>query len=563
MLNVGTTPQLFLDDLVIDRMEDCHRQLHRPTRYADNPVLAPDRPWELGPARNGVYLFGGTVLFDEEEQLFRMWYRSSEVAAAEANGPIGDVPDGGYRSCYAVSQDGLQWEKPNLRMVAYGDVPETNILPPGSGGRRYIRRPNLVKDYDEPDPDRRYKMVYATEVDGRWLLEKAFSPDGIRWRMSVGDPVFFPPPLSPLGILFGWDPRLGQYVHFHRQMTPGIPSDVDGRRVRAEAALMRSTSSNFEDWGDTEEVLRRDEQIDPPLWDFGHAGLLGAILYTDDLYIGFLDTCTPHDVADVPDNLWGIYQHDHAEHRTELVISRDGRRWTRVAPHWEFMRRGLWGAWNSEFVALSKPIVRNDEVLIYYTGRNVPCGAQIVGHGQRHLLGMMRDGQPLAYAIGLAKLRLDGFASIDGHDPGGTLTTRPLIFEGNRLVVNARAPSQRFGSSLPSREAFGRLRVAMLDAEGRPLAGYEESDCDPFSGDAVRHVVTWNGASDLGRLAGTPMRLRFSLRHAALYSFQVLGAKGEPSWVNLLTPGSRGRPANRGRAHAPPGSGQPGVTADG
>ena len=60
-IDVGPVRQLFLDNRVVDQAEGVQRQFHRPVRNPGNPILAADRPWESG---GGVYLFGGTVLFD-------------------------------------------------------------------------------------------------------------------------------------------------------------------------------------------------------------------------------------------------------------------------------------------------------------------------------------------------------------------------------------------------------------------------------------------------------------------------------------------------------------------
>ena len=77
--NISSRKQLFLDDYMIEKVENVQRQLHRPVRYAANPILLADKAWERGPGANGIYLFGGTVLFDEEDQIFKMWYRNSLV----------------------------------------------------------------------------------------------------------------------------------------------------------------------------------------------------------------------------------------------------------------------------------------------------------------------------------------------------------------------------------------------------------------------------------------------------------------------------------------------------
>jgi hypothetical protein len=72
-IDIGTTKQLFIDDYVISEMDNCRRQFHRPKRVETNPLIEADQSWEQG--NDGVYLYGGSVLFDEEEQLFKMWYQ--------------------------------------------------------------------------------------------------------------------------------------------------------------------------------------------------------------------------------------------------------------------------------------------------------------------------------------------------------------------------------------------------------------------------------------------------------------------------------------------------------
>ena len=53
----------------------------------------------------------------------------------------------------------------------------------------------------------------------------------------------------------------------------------------------------------------------------------------------------------------------------------------------------------------------------------------------------------------------------------------------------------------------------------RKLPGFSKSDCDVFSGDSIRNIVSWNGRADLSSLVGKPVSLRFYLRNAKLFSF--------------------------------------------
>ncbi len=59
------------------------------------------------------------------------------------------------------------------------------------------------------------------------------------------------------------------------------------------------------------------------------------------------------------------------------------------------------------------------------------------------------------------------------------------------------------------------------------MEGFGVGDCDEVIGDEIRRVVTWKGSGDLSSLAGKPIRLRFVLRDADLYSIQFVSSDGE------------------------------------
>jgi hypothetical protein len=104
-------------------------------------------------------------------------------------------------------------------------------------------------------------------------------------------------------------------------------------------------------------------------------------------------------------------------------------------------------------------------------------------------------------------LRIDGFASIAARRTG-QFVTKPLVFRGKELTLN-------FASS-----AAGHLRVEFQDAAGKPLPGFALADSDELFGDALNRVVTWKNRSDVGSLAGRPIRIRVVMRDADLYSLR-------------------------------------------
>jgi hypothetical protein len=105
-------------------------------------------------------------------------------------------------------------------------------------------------------------------------------------------------------------------------------------------------------------------------------------------------------------------------------------------------------------------------------------------------------------------LRLDGFVSVSAPMSGGELVTKPLTFTGSKLTLN-------FATS-----AAGDIRVEIQDAGGKPLPGFALDDCPPTFGDAIERAVTWKNGGDVSALAGKPVRLRFALKDADLYSFK-------------------------------------------
>ncbi len=106
-------------------------------------------------------------------------------------------------------------------------------------------------------------------------------------------------------------------------------------------------------------------------------------------------------------------------------------------------------------------------------------------------------------------LRVDGFASLEAPLSGGEMVTKPLTFSGRELVLNV------------STSAAGSVRVEIQGIDGAALPGYALADCPEIFGDSLERPVVWKAGGDLSALAGKPIRLRFELKDADLYSMRV------------------------------------------
>lgn len=105
-------------------------------------------------------------------------------------------------------------------------------------------------------------------------------------------------------------------------------------------------------------------------------------------------------------------------------------------------------------------------------------------------------------------LRMDGFVSVHAPYTGGELVTHPLTFDGKELVLN-------YATS-----AAGSVRVEILDADGNPIQNFTLNECVDLYGDEIEGVVRWKSGSDVRKLTGSVVRLRFVMKDADLFSLR-------------------------------------------
>ena len=500
---VGTQKQLFIDDHVLDTLQAVTRVLNRPQKYKLNPIFKAEKPWE------GNLVGLTSVIFDDEEQRFKMWYSARKITAQRPPGPLEEIENlfraSHYKeefnyTCLAVSRDGVQWERPELGVVEFEGSTRNNILPVD---RTMGWLGMIYKDTHEKNPDRRYKGV------GSWILVDGkleagvsrkgskgvgvfFSPDGIRATPYEGNPVLRGAG-DNLHTVIGWDDRIQRYVGYFR---PGWGSDQpDYERLSPPAGRLRvrtigySTSEDFIHWTPLESALMPDSQDPVDLQFYG----MPATKY-EQHYLGFP---------------W-LFRTHHLTMDSGFAYSRDGKAFRRLADRAPFLPRGAEGTWESACLYMSRPIVYQDKVLFYYQAMN----------WAHSVADFLEVGDQATGAVGLATLPLDGFVSIDAGPNPGTITTKPLTFEGSRLLVNFEASLK--GSA--GMDDASSLQVEILDPSGAAIEGFGRDQAMPITRTGLRHSVTWKGGANPHSLEGRIVRLRFHVRNAKLYSFQFAGA---------------------------------------
>ena len=94
---------------------------------------------------------------------------------------------------------------------------------------------------------------------------------------------------------------------------------------------------------------------------------------------------------------------------------------------------------------------------------------------------------------------------------GGSLTTEPIVFDGDYLFVNVAVPSKK-----------GTLTVEVLDKDGNPIEGFSGKQAIALKKtDSTKARVEWKENKTLAALKGQPVRLRFNLTDGDLYSFWI------------------------------------------
>lgn len=464
VIEVGGRAQLFIDKRFIAESSGITLGMNPPVKAG--AVILPDKPWESGE-------IGFCVSVAQYEGEYKMWYLARDK-------------EDHYCQCFARSQDGRTWEKPELGVIEYQGSKNNNMVLTGAVETTVFLDPAAP-------PEQRFKALSAMywpdpQKAGLYVWN---SPDGIHFDEP---PVRVFPLLPDTANQAFYDTHLKKYVANIRVWDPLRKIG----RVEMDNILEPWPYTPLEKpyfiWGEDKipvpsrevPIVFSYDENDPPQSDHYNAACI-QYPWAGEAYFMF-----PSLYRHFPEPPVGKYGNDGFVD-IQMAVSRDGVRWDRPsrAP---YVPMGLEGSLDSSQLYMAIGILRNGDALYQY------YGGYRSTHGQT---GVENGG-----SIQRLEQRLDGFMYAEAPQSGGTLTTPPLLFTGRRLLVNIDG------------SAAGTGRAALLDAGGTEIPGFTLAECDPFEANSLAREVAWKGNNDLSAWAGKPIRLRFELRAMKLFAFR-------------------------------------------
>jgi len=470
-------PQLFVDDWLIATASDLKRTLHQPVKdhRGEIPILTLPAPQTL--------LAKGTIVYDPKLNRFVMFAKS--------------WPDTNiYRF---TSVDGIDW-----RHDSASAVPESIVFDrrhPESGRiEGYLGM--TCFHYDRLDPTHPYKGWicfgnWGNEHEAVYYLR---SPDGKQWdRVGKVVEVYAGPGDTSCREIhqdgrvvwgpgdttrFGYDPTDNRFLGIFKFFTTGRIPPGNNLRSRAYAFVDRLdkpfdiTRLNRVDLLPPAAARNGDRPYDEyyatTAWKYGSMWLGELLVW--------------HRGEDYPYSAAGCAF-------AKLVVSRDGLHWHKVGfPNDSgftevFIPNGPEGGNKGQndggyMSFFSQGPLRIGDELVYYYG----C----TSYGKNHPKTVRKQGG----GIFRARLRLDGFVSVDQ----GTLTTPPIAFDGQDMLLNGVGP----------------IRVEVLDTQEQVVGD------TTIMGDSIQHQVRFAGKRLWELVPDGIVRLRLTVsKGGALYSLTL------------------------------------------
>ena len=482
--HIGSRLELFVDHYLIDQLRGTRLKLHHP-RSAE-VVVRSDQPWEgdIGAGQSVAMLDGKYI----------MHYRAQN------------------RICYAESWDGVVWTKPALGLIEADGSRANNLVGTADGEYLYdYRTEPSARFFLDSRPgvpeEERFKALTLNEGkranptpeetarrftlndQGLWVSTPTdvvawVSADGKVWRKLREKPILRSDLYGKFDgdYSFFWSEVEGRYLIYTRYFTS--PNRAVGRR-----SIARQASTDLFSWSRLEPMTFGDGGTVPE--NHLYINLTAPYYRAPHIYLAFparlmvgRQALTDQQAreAGVVEGRW----QDCSE--PVLMTTRGGTRYDTT------FREGF--------------IRPGPGPLNWVTRTNYPLRGVVPTGPHEISIYVSRHFYQPSWHIRRYVLRLDGFASVNAPYTGGEMLTRLFTFSGNELLLN-------YATS-----AAGNVRVEIQNPDGNPVSGFALEDSREIAGDEIEHSVAWKIGTDVSSLEGKPIRLRFVMKDADLYSIR-------------------------------------------
>ncbi len=479
-VELGSRRELFVDELLIDTMKRTTLHLHAPEPR--EIVLRHDAPWE------GAFSLYQTILHDGDHYLlyYRGWHLPGEPAVY----------------CVARSTDGVHFERPSLQLhdwqgdsdnnIILAEEPYTHTFAPFVDTRPGVPASERFKAFSRNFTPR------DAENRREAFLNAFVSEDGVAWRLLGTEPLISDGAFDSQNVGF-WSEAEGQYVAYYRTFSnrEGIVEDRRGPTTTATRLrrIKRATSPDFRHWQPGVVMDYRTGGRPAPVEEF-YINQTRPYFRAPHIYVALPARFMANRPAITAEEarVRGINQTQlNACSDACFMTARPGNSWYDRTFMEAFIKPRIGpGHWSARCNYPVDGVVQTgpEEMSLYVDEHYAQPGNQIRRYS----------------------LRLDGFASVRAPYSGGELLTRPLTFTGERLELN-------YATS-----AAGSMRVEIRDADNKPLPGYALREAADIFGNRICGYAAWKHGTDVSALASRPVRLRFVMRDADLYSMRFVPA---------------------------------------
>ena len=476
---------LAIDDQLLPLRENVVEHLSKPAVRKD-PVLSPSHDDPLAPDQVAAHFYGAVI---KDGDRYRMWYYpvGLKTPGNARRADLKNVSQGPV--CYAESDDGVRWTKPVLNQVEFKGSRRNNAVALPDA---LVEGVHVIKDESDPDPARRYKMVYNAHNGKTWVFRTATSRDGSQWRAA---PEFAINEFLETAGLF----KFNDFFFVHGQRLAFSEGGHRGGR-QGRGVL----SPDFDRWlpGDTQgfnlpEPADSSARGQTKPYDQVHLGV-GAASFGS-VCVGLYGLWHNEPGDESSQKQWGWFGYGKISCDLGLVISNDGMRFREPVKGHVFISRED---------APATPVPDKSYPTILAQSGN---GILNVGEETRIYFGRWLNaayGQGYLGEIALATLPRDRWGAV-GLFPeaahGGEVPTRGFVWS-----APVRLPEAGFELLLNAEHA-GLMHVEISDERFALLPGYSgDAAGKPTLSGGLDCPLAWK--SDLSALSGRTVRFKFNLR---------------------------------------------------